>query len=103
MTQESQLITTDTQSAQLAEILPKLESLRIALEEQNPNVRNYLKLINENLRLFPDLVHLLSDEQITPIYSALRAETQVFISAKESKKRGAKPSATLTNDIMGLL
>lgn len=101
--QDPSIITTDEQSEKIALILPKLEALQEAIETQNPNIRNYLKRLNEDLMQYPDLVHLLTDEQIKPIYSALRAETQVFITTRESKKRGAKPTIEATQTLLGLL
>lgn len=99
----SDIITSDEQAEKIQAILPKLQSLQLALEEANPNIRGYLKAINEDLRQYPELTILLTDEQIKPIYSALRAETQVVISTRESKKRGAKPTAAQTTELLGLL
>lgn len=97
------ILLTDIQSAKIEEILPKLAALQTAIEEQNPNIRNYLKRLNEDLMQYPDLVHILTDEQIKPIYSAMRAETQTFIAVKESKKRGAKPTAEQAANLLSML
>jgi hypothetical protein len=97
------VLLTDVQSAKIEEILPKLAALQTALEEQNPNIRNYLKRLNEDLSQYPDLVHILTDEQIKPIYSAMRAESQAFITTRESKKRGAKPTLEQAQNLLGLL
>jgi hypothetical protein len=99
----SEMITSDEQANKIAAILPKLQSLQVALEEANPNIHGYLKAINEDLRQYPELTILLTDEQIKPIYSALRAESQAVIAVKESKKRGAKVSTEVTQTLMGLL
>lgn len=77
---------TQEQQDQLSTILPKINSLENELQQENPNIHLYLKDINENLREFPDLVHLLSDEQIAPIYSAMRQLTGVAIAVKVAKK-----------------
>lgn len=81
----SEMITTDQNAEVIAKILPKLSTLDEMLEAQAPGLKNYLLEINEDLRQYPDLVHLLSDEQIKPIYSALRAVTNTVITAKAAK------------------
>lgn len=86
--QNEDLILTDDQSEKLDSILPKLTQLEQELNEENPEIDSYLKLINDNLRQFPDLVHLLSDEQIKPLYSAMRKKTDIQISVKANKKKG---------------
>lgn len=101
--QDPNLIISDDQAEKISAILPKLASLQEAIETLSPNIRNYLKFINEDLMQYPDLVHLLTDEQIKPIYSALRAETQVFITTRAASKRGAKPTIEATQTLMGLL
>lgn len=69
-------------------ILDKIAQLEQELQAENPNIQNYLRMVGDNLRQFPDLVHLLSDEQIKPIYDAKRQETQVEIVKKTAKSRG---------------
>lgn len=81
----SEMITTDQNAEVIAKILPKLSILDEMLEAQAPGLKNYLLEINEDLRQYPDLVHLLTDEQIKPIYSALRAVTNTVITAKAAK------------------
>lgn len=81
----SEIITTDQNAEVIAKILPKLSTLDEMLEAQAPGLKNYLLEINEDLRQYPDLVHLLNDEQIKPIYSALRAVTNTVITAKAAK------------------
>lgn len=81
----SDLIQTDQNAEVISRILPKLSQLDEMLESQAPGLKNYLLEINEDLRQYPDLVHLLNDEQIRPIYSALRAVTNTVITAKAAK------------------
>lgn len=100
----SDTITSDVQAEKIALILPKLQSLQIALESENPEIRGYLKAIHTDLAQYPDLAHLLTDEQIAPIYSAIRQQTNVVIEAKAAKKKsGAKATADTANLLMGLL
>lgn len=103
MNQLPEIIETDASVEAIAEIIPKLQALQQALEEQNPNINGYLKSISENLRQFPELVHLLSDEQIKPIYSAMRQQTSVVISAKLAKNAAKKPTANEAAQLLNLL
>lgn len=92
MSEETQdVIMTSEQSEKLEVILPKLLQLEQELNAENPEIDQYLKFINDDLRQYPELVHLLSDEHIKPLYSAMRQKTDVTISVKASKKKkGAK-------------
>src|SRR6185437_962339 len=67
-------------------ILPKIAQLEAALLAEAPGIRNHLQDINDDLKQYPDVVMLLSDEQIAPIYHALRAHTNVEIAARAAKK-----------------
>lgn len=75
----------------LAACINSCMNLGVALQEQNPDMGIYLPEINLQLREYPELVQLLTDEQIFPLYRALRARTGVAISvakSKSSKKAG---------------
>ena len=93
MNTDPNLITSDENAEVIAKILPKIQLLTDALLAQAPEVRNHLLEINEDLRQYPDLVHLLNDEQIAPIYSALRQQTNVVIAAKAAKKPANKKAS----------
>ncbi len=94
MSDTTSLIQTDIQSAQIQEVLPKLQDLQDALLRQDPDIANRLKVIRTNLALFPELVHLLNDEQIAPIYQAMILVSGTEIAAKASKKKvGGKASS----------
>lgn len=82
------LIASDTQLEVTNKVLAKLESLSIALEHSAPDIANYLLDISTDLRTHPELTHLLSDEQISPVYQAalqLSGETIVAAKAKKAK------------------
>jgi hypothetical protein len=85
MSTDQNIIATDQNAEVISRILPKLQQLDSMLESQAPGLKNYLLEINEDLRQYPDLVHLLTDEQIKPIYSSLRAITNTVITAKAAK------------------
>jgi hypothetical protein len=74
----------------VADILPKIERLQSALEAQAPGIENYLSEINEDLRQYPELTFLLSDEEIAPIYAAILKKTNTVIAVKTAKKKGNK-------------
>ncbi len=87
----------------IGEILPKLAALESALIEQNPNINGYMKAINENLRQYPELLHLLTREQQKPIYTAIRQQTKVVISAKLAKKKPPKVTAAESQQLIDML
>lgn len=100
----SDVITTDQNAEVISRILPKLSQLDEMLESQAPGLKNYLLEINEDLRQYPDLVHLLTDEQIRPIYSALRATTNTVITAKAAKaNKESKTTKKVSGDDAALL
>lgn len=78
----------DGQAEALDNIMPKLEQLEQELHSENPEIDQYLLLINQDLRQYPGLEHLLTDEQIKPIYLAMRQKTDVKISVKASRAKG---------------
>lgn len=86
---QEQIITTDANAEAVAKILPKIQDLEVALLSQAPEVAHHLSEINEDLRQYPDLTWLLSDEQIKPIYSALREMSDVEITTRAAKKKTA--------------
>lgn len=79
------------QAEKLDLVLQKLNDLEQELHAENPEIDRYLQLINEDLRQYKGLEHLLTDEQIKPLYAAMREKTDVKISVKASrKKKGSK-------------
>jgi hypothetical protein len=74
---------------QVEDILPKLENLRQCLEAEAPNIEQHLMEINNDLRQYPDLTFMLTDEQIAPIYQAILKKENIVIAVKQSKKRGS--------------
>lgn len=62
------------------------EMQRVAEEDGAPNIRGHLELLNNNLRRNPELVHLLSEEDIAPYYKAVVAQAElVFAPVKKAK------------------
>lgn len=88
---------------QVDDILPKIERLEAALLAAEPGIENYLAEINEDLRQYPDLTFLLSDEQIAPIYKAIIQRSNVVIAVKASKKRGSNAMLDDGSSVASLL
>lgn len=80
---------TEEQNQLLDTVIEKMQNLEAQLQEENPGIDQWVKDINSDLRQWPELVHLLSNEQRKPYYMALREITKVAISAKTSKSRKA--------------
>lgn len=78
---------TPEQDNLMSSVLEKISQLEEELQAENPGIDQWIKDINSDLRQWPELTHLLSDEQRKPIYMALRSITQVAISAKKLKSR----------------
>lgn len=75
---------------QVDDILPKLELLEQALQQEAPEIESYMREINTDLRQFPELVFALSDDQIAPLYQAILKKTNTVIEVKTKRKRGSK-------------
>lgn len=99
-TNTADVITTDEQAEKIAVVLPKIEQLAQELQSENPEIDKYMKFINDDLRQYPELVHLLSDEQIKPLYSAMRQKTDITISVKASRGGKKKTKGLLDNGKM---
>lgn len=76
----------------------KLQELEAALTENDPKMRVHLSEIHKHLIAFPDLVHLLSDDEIkTIIQSQAKLANAVLSTVAESSAKSAarKESARL--------
>ena len=82
-------------------ILKVMRNIEAQLQRENPKIENYMVEINQNLRSFPDLIHLLTDEQIAPYYKAVLKQSNIKLAPKKSKA-AAKEVIELTDDIFGL-
>lgn len=70
----------------------KLEAALLSEDEDLPQL---MQQIQSQLGQYPELVHLLSDEQIAPLYIALRTQSQIEI--KVSKSKTKKSAGLLEN------
>lgn len=92
---ELSLPTSPEEQETLTACIAKCEELRTALLTDDPDMMGYLRQINEQMRQFPELVHMLTDEQIAPVYQAMMKRTGIAISVTKSK---SKKSSGLLED-----
>lgn len=76
----------------LAELLPKLDTLKKSLDDKDPKMPQHLKEIHKYLIQFEELAHLLSEEQIAIILSGQQIQVGVVLAAetKAKEKKGSK-------------
>lgn len=67
-----------------------LKQLDEELEKEAPDLGSYLEKINKNLRQFPDLGHLLTDEEIAPLYDATLRKASVVLNPPKKSKGKSK-------------
>lgn len=86
---------TPEQNAQLEVTLQYIAKIEEALLREDPEMPNYIKWINNEVRQYPELMHLLTDEQIAPIYQGIMKVTGVQIAV--TKSRAGKSTAKSKN------
>lgn len=87
----------------LDSILEVMAALDKELKEENPQLEQHCVLINNNLRSFPDLIHLLTDEQARPFYNAMMLKANVVLAPKKAaaKKAPINPKLDDASDLFG--
>ena len=79
-----------TQETQVPEYVPyvlaKLQQLDNILQEDAPGIENFMLDIANDMKLYPDLVHILTDEEIAPLYQAMVVQSGIQIVAEKTKK-----------------
>jgi len=78
-------------------IKAKIADLLDALQQQLPAYESLLHQIHRNLAMDPETVHLLSEEEIGVICSALQKRTGVFIAQEVATKKGGKGGRSLSD------
>lgn len=79
------------------------EELKMQLQEEAPELGSLMRQISEQMRQFPELVHLLSDEEIASVYQARLSQTKTHISVAKSKSRKSKgllPTGESLGDVL---
>jgi hypothetical protein len=85
-------------------VAQRLEDLRIAQEQLDPNISIHVIEIHKSLKEHPEIVSILSDEQIRTYITARRKMANITLSpvkASAAKKTAAKKAATLDLDDIG--
>lgn len=77
------------------ELIVKLNDLAYALEKDNPGIATYVERIHENLRQYPELVHVLEPAQVKILVSGIEKYST-------TKLTQAKPKAKKKDDIVDL-
>lgn len=65
-----------------------LQELEAQLVADDPDIRSYLREINQQLRQFPELLYLLQPSQRSAIYRGLIAVSEIEIVKVKAKKAG---------------
>lgn len=86
--------------------MANLLSVEEGVKASGENIQDYLRLIHANLVQYPELTHILNDEQIAIIVQGFLKESNTQI--KVATQRGAKSMAKITagrskTDLLGLL
>lgn len=87
-----------TASNQHFEVLEKLVSLEEALKANTPNIATLLRDIHAKLKADPDVVTILSEEQVAVIVKGLQKQTSTTIAATALKKAKNKSTKSITVD-----
>lgn len=75
------------------ELAAACQSLATALLQQEPQLGQFLADIHEHLRAEPELMHILTDEQIAATYKGFIAQSGKQILAAKPKSAAAKAKA----------
>lgn len=81
----------------LESVLMTMAMLDKELEQENPGLDAYMVRINNNLRSFPDLIHLLTDEQAAPLYKAMIHKADLVLAPAKKKATENKKNAPPAN------
>lgn len=81
-------------------ILESLGTLQQMLIDADPEFPGLLQEIHDNLFQYPELTHILTDEQIGVVYQALMKESNTHIIVSASKKQSA---GKVKKELTGLL
>lgn len=73
---------------QQEQVTAKLLELEAALKARSPLIPNLLGIIHHNLQQYPELTHVLTEEQIGVISSGLSFQSSIVIATTEKKSGG---------------
>jgi hypothetical protein len=81
--------------------LSQLDKFKTCLETKAPGIANYLKDIHSNLNQYPELCHLLTDEQLGLIVSGYFDYTDTKMAEVVVKSRKGKVSVNEAEKLFG--
>lgn len=89
---------TELMEADQALLCEGIRSLCTALHEQEEGISDWLHKVHEQLRVAPELAHMLTDEQVSVLYKSIIKQSNVAIvpAAKAKAKPKAKPAVDPT-------
>ena len=87
----------------LMEIQSTIQELENALLTAHPEMPILLRKIHTKLREDPELVTLLSEEEIAQVINGLKAQTNVQLTAPKATKAKADKPATATSRLNAIL
>ena len=81
----------------------RIAELEVALLNMHPQMPGYLKLIHAELLKYPELVHIMNNEQRAVLTAALSKQSGISVfQSLSSKKPTAKSLATATPEQLGI-
>ena len=72
------------------EFFQRVADLQQALDDAEPGLAGHVQKIHQDLQKMPELVHVLTDEQIAVIVSGLRVQSGISITTAKPKAKKAK-------------
>lgn len=84
-----------------AKFLRTLDEFKVNLEKSAPGIANYLKDIHANLNQYPELCHLLTDEQLGLIVSGYFSYTDTKMAEVVVKSKKGKVSVNEAEKLFG--
>lgn len=91
--------TTVVQMTGAGQLKDKILALQHSLSNSLPNYEGLLHVIHRNLSADPDIVHLLSDDEIGVICAGLSKKTGIVLAAKDAKKAAKNLKGTTLADL----
>lgn len=76
-------------------LIASIQDLSNALHAAQPGIEFWLDRIHEQLRAYPELLHILTPEQVGAVCKAWQAKTQIAVVKAATKTRSSSKAAKL--------
>lgn len=77
-------------SPELSDLLHYISSLSEEMKKEHPELPTYMQIIHKKIVEYPELVHLLTDEQIGVVYqAALKQSNIILVKVKEKTEKAS--------------